>query len=304
MEWWGQAISMAASIALAPLLVGLSQTTKARIQGRMGPSVFQAYRILWKTWHKETTVPQDSSWIFRLAPSVNVATMLVIVTMLPWTGKLPSSWPHNALVLFFLLAVERFWSALAGMDSAGAFGGLGASRVSTVGSGIEPALLAAFGVLWVVSGHTAIAPLAPWLRHQALGILPWILAASSYVLVLLAETGRLPVDNPDTHLELTMMHEATVLEYNGRFLAEQQMAGALKFTALIGLGWIYLGPVMSSVWANLFMRVGELVVTSMALGWAESRFVKLRYFQLPTYFAMATGVGLLAFYLVASGSVS
>ncbi|MHB1626748.1 MAG: respiratory chain complex I subunit 1 family protein [Bacilli bacterium] len=304
MLWGVQIAGVVLAIGLSPFFMGVAQTVKARLQGRRGPSVLQGYWVLAKTWRKETTAPEFSSWIFRLAPSMSLAALILIVAAIPWSDSVPSVWPHNLLVVFFLLALERFWVGLAGMDSAGTFGGLGASRVTTLGTGIEPAMLAAFGLLWALSGHTDIQPLAPELARRSLGALPWGLAALSYAFVLLAEVGRLPVDNPDTHLELTMMHEATVLEYSGRFLAQSQIAGAVKFTAVMALGWVWLGPQLASPWANLGLRLIELVVSSAALGWVESRFVKLRYFQLPAYLATAAGVGVLAFYLVVSGGLN
>ena len=304
MLWGAQIVGVVLAIGLAPFFMGVAQTVKARRQGRLGPSILQSYWVMAKTWNKETTVPEFSSWVFRLAPSMSLAALLLIVLMIPWSGHVPGVWPHDLLAVFFLLAFERFWVGLAGMDSAGTFGGLGASRIATLGTGIEPAMVAAFGVLWALTGQTAIQPLTPILMRQSLGIIPWGLAALSYIFVVLAETGRLPVYNPDTHLELTMMHEATVLEYNGRFLAESQAAIAIKLTAIVALGWIWLGPQLSSPWANLGLRLVELLVSSVALGWVESRFTKLRYFQLPTYLAMATGVGMLAFYLVASGGLN
>lgn len=304
MLWLVQIIGTVLAVGLAPLFVGVAQTVKARLQGRRGPSVLQGYWVLAKTWHKETTVPQYSSWVFRLAPSISLAALLVIAAMIPWGGTVPQAWPHNLLAVFFLLALERFWVGLAGMDSAGTFGGLGASRVTTLGTGIEPALLASFGILWVLSGHTSIQPIAPELERMTLGVLPWGLAALSYALVVLAEAGRLPVDNPDTHLELTMMHEATILEYNGRFLAESQLGIAIKLTAIIGLGWVWLGPQLGSPWANFGLRLVEVLLSSAGLGWVESRFAKLRYFQVPTYLAMAAGIGMLAFYLVVSGGIT
>lgn len=302
MGLWGvQIAGIILGLALAPLYMGIAQTMKARMQGRRGPSIWQGYWVLRKTWNKETTVPEYSSWVFRLAPAVSVGALVVIVVIIPWGDQSPAGWPHDLLTVFFLLALERFWSGLAGLDSAGTFGGFGASRVTTIGSGIEPAMVAVFGILWVLSDGTNITPLAPRLAHHPFFALPWVLAALGYIFVLLAEVGRLPVDNPDTHLELTMMHEATILEYNGRLLAQSLFGGAVKFTALIALGWVWLGPVLGSPWANLGLRLVELAVTSVLIGWLESRFVKLRYMRLPTYFVIAIGIGILAVYVVMIG---
>lgn len=302
MTLWGvQGLSIAALFLAAPLFWELTQASKARMQGRRGPSVWQMYWVIRKNWRKETTRPDYSSWVFLLAPSVVMAALVTVLIMIPWSGRVPARWPHDLLVIFFLLALERFWVGLAGMDTAGTFGGLGASRVTTLGAGIEPALLLTFGVLWQMSGHTAVTPIASTLGHHPYGALAWTLAAVSFSFVLLAELGRLPVDNPDTHLELTMIHEATILEQNGRLLALSQWGMALKLTVVVGLGWVVFGPQWANVWVTAMLRLIEVGATSIVLGVVESRFAKLRYFQLPGYLAAAAGIGLLAFYLTAGG---
>ncbi len=301
MIWVVQFVGIGTVFALSPLMWGIAQTVKARLQGRQGPSISQMYWVIFKNWHKETTVPEWSSWAFRLAPSVAMGALFTMLVTIPLGGRVPANWPHNVLTVFFLLALERFWSGLAGLDTAGTFGGLGASRITTLGTGIEPALFAALGIVWRVSGHGMIAPLAIRLTRTPGSLFPWALASLSLLLVLLAEWGRLPVDNPDTHLELTMMHEATLLEYDGRLLALSQWAMTLKFTVLAAFGWVILGPALSSMWANLGLRIGEIAVTAVGVGWLESRFTKLRYFQLPRYLAVAAGIGVLAWYLVVGG---
>lgn len=302
--WIVQLVGIVLALVLAPLYFGIAQSVKAHVQGRRGPSIWQGYWVLQKTWKKETTVPEYSSWIFRLAPSVSLSALMVVVAFIPWGGKVPENWPSDLVTIFFLLALERFWVGLAGLDSAGTFGGFGASRIMTLGSGIEPAMFAVFGMLWLLSNNTKLTPIAPHLLQHPLSALLWILAILGYGFVLLGELGRLPVDNPDTHLELTMMHEATVLEYSGRLLAESEWAIAIKFTVMIGLGWVWLGPTFLSPWVNLGLRILELVLTSALLGWMESRFVKLRYFRLPAYLALAMGTGMLAVYVVMTGGGS
>lgn len=301
MLWIIQSVGIVALFLGAPFLWGVTQTTKARLQARPGPSVWQWYWVIAKHWRKETTAPEFSSWVFRLAPSVGLAALLAVLISIPLGALVPPGWPHDLLVVFFLLALERFWAGFAGLDTAGTFGGLGASRITTLGAGIEPALLAAFGMLWQVSGGTAIQPMAQWMPVTPGDAFPWIVAAISYACIVLAELGRLPVDNPDTHLELTMIHEATMLESSGRLLAMSQWAMALKLTVLITLGWVIFGPQLPSAWANLGLRFPELLATAVALGWIESRFTKLRYFQLPAYLSAAAGMGLVAFYVVAGG---
>lgn len=303
MVWIVQVVAIAAIFVLSPLMWGITQTTKARLQKRRGPAVWQMYWVIRKNWRKETTVPEFSSWVFRLAPSITMAALLTVLINIPAAGRVPPDWPHNLLTVFLLLALERFWTGLAGLDSAGTFGGLGASRVATVGVGIEPALFAALGIIWQVSGHALVAPMASQIPRTPASIVPWALACASFALVLLAEWGRLPVDNPDTHLELTMMHEATLLEYDGRLLALSQWAMTVKVTTLAALGWVVLGPNLPSLWANLGLRMVEIAATAVGLGWVESRFAKLRYFQLPAYLAAAAGIGVLAFYLAAGGTM-
>jgi len=301
MVWVVQSVGIMLLFFGAPLLWGIVQSVKARMQGRAGPPLTQWYWVIEKNWHKTTTAPEFSSWIFRAAPSVGLGALVAVLISIPMGSAVPPGWPHNLLVVFFLLALERFWVGLGGLDTAGTFGGLGASRIATLGAGIEPALLAAFGILWQVSGGTAIRPIATAMGGRPADALPWLLAAVSFGCLVLAEAGRLPVDNPDTHLELTMMHEAAVLEHNGRLLALSEWAMALKVTVLLALGWVVFGPDLSSAWANLAVRIPELAASAGALGILESRLTKLRYFQLPAYLSAAAGMGLVAFYVVAGG---
>jgi formate hydrogenlyase subunit 4 len=296
-------IGLLVLLVLSPLYMGIAQRVKARCQGRHGPGWTQPYWRLGKTWHKETTVPEFTSWVFRVAPAVSLAALLLVLASVPVAGAGPAGWPDDVLTVFFLLAVERFWVGLAGLDAAGAFGGLGASRVATLGAGVEPALLAAFGILFGLRNQTVIVPLAARVLALPLGPLPWALAVVSYGMVVLAEAGRLPVDNPDTHLELTMMHEAAVLEYNGRLLALSEVAAGVKLTALLALGWVWLGPHWASPWDNLATVLTGVAASVAALGAVESRFVKLRYFQLPGYVTIAAGIGTLALYLAVSGGI-
>lgn len=301
MLWFVQLIGITLIFAGSPLLWGVSQAVKARLQGRRGPSIWQTYRVIAKNWAKETSVPEFSSWVFKVTPSVTLSALLTVLVMIPVSGDLPAAWPHDLLTVFFLLALERFWTGIGGLDSAGTFGGLGSSRVGTIGTGIEPALLVCFGVLWRSSGFTAIEPVSVSMGVHPVGVFVRLVAAASFALIMLAELGRLPVDNPDTHLELTMMHEATILEYDGRLLALSQLAMALKFAVIPAIGWVILGPHLNSLWLNLGLLVLELLGTAVVLGWAESRFSKIRYFQLPIYLSAAAALGLLGFYVTSGG---
>lgn len=289
MAQWMMAILLG---GLAPLWVGIGQTVKARIQGRQGPAVWQWYWTIAKNWRKRPRAPEWTSPVFYGAPIVSLAALLVALgEVTPTVGPL-QSWPHDLLTVFYLLALERFAVGLQGLDVAGAFGGLGASRVTTLGAGIEPAFLVTVGTLFGLSGNTHVISLWSLLMPLPLGWVAWTLVAISLVMVILAETGRIPVDNPDTHLELTMMHEATILEYGGPLLALQQFAQAVKVTVVLVLASDVLAP------PGGMMAPAEpfaaLILGSSVMGIVESRFAKLRFFQLPAYCAAAAGLGFLA----------
>ena len=287
------------AIGLSPFFVGLIQMTKARIQGRHGPSVWQGYYVLLKYWKKETTLPENSSLIFVIAPIVSISVMLLIMLFIPWGKPLPGVLAGDFIMVFFLLALERFWTALAGLDTSGTFGGLGASRILTIGVGLEPMLFAVFGLCFFLTGNTHFAQISPlWLR-QAPHLLAWFLAAGGFALTILLEIGRLPIDNPDTHLELTMMHEATQLEYNGRLFAFSHFASMCKVTAMLAIGWVWFGPTLSSQWWTLLLHLFELGVSSILVGVVESFTIKMRFFRIPYYVSAVIGMGLLAVVITA-----
>ncbi|AEJ38791.1 NADH dehydrogenase [Sulfobacillus acidophilus TPY] len=289
-------------IVSAPFWYGVSQMVKARMQGRRGPGPGFYYHVLANSWRQETLVPEPASFVFHWAPSVALAVGVLAMGLVPWAGEpLFGTDTDNLLLLGFLLALERFWTGLAGIDTAGSFGGLGASRILTVGSGIEPAWLAVVAFVASVSHKTSIVRLMPHLQTLPLG---WIMGAFSlagYGLVLLAEAGRLPVDNPDTHLELTMMHEAVTLEYSGRPLAEWQLAQMVKWTLLVGLIGVIWGPFSSTPGWAVLEQGAEWLVGSAVIGWLESHWIKWRYFQLPGYLLLAAGLGAVAVFLAQGG---
>ena len=294
-----QSLGFFITLGLSPFFVGLIQTTKARLQGRHGPSVWQGYYVLFKYWKKETTMPANSSFVFVMAPIVSISVIVVIMLFIPWGKPLPGVLAGDFIMVFFLLALERFWTALAGLDTSGTFGGLGASRILTIGIGLEPMLFAVFGLCFFLTGNTHFAQISPrWLR-QAPHVLAWLLAAGGLVLTILLEVGRLPIDNPDTHLELTMMHEATQLEYNGRLFAFSQFSAMSKVTAMFGIGWVWFGPTLSSPWWTLLLHLFELGVSSILVGVVESFTIKMRFFRIPYYVSAVIGMGLLAVVITA-----
>jgi formate hydrogenlyase subunit 4 len=294
-----QSLGFFIALGLSPFFVGLIQTTKARIQGRHGPSVWQGYYVLFKYWKKETTVPANSSLVFVIAHIVSISVIVVIMLVIPWGKQLPAVLSGDFIMVFFLLALERFWTALAGLDTSGTFGGFGASRILTIGIGLEPMLFAVFGLCFFLTGNSHFAQISPLWFRQAPHVLAWLLAAGGFVLTILLEIGRLPIDNPDTHLELTMMHEATQLEYNGRLFAFSQFSAMSKVTAMLGIGWVWFGPSLSSPWWTLLLHLCELGVSSILIGVVESFTIKMRFFRIPYYVSAVIGMGLLAVVITA-----
>src|SRR6266568_3765429 len=209
-------------LALAPLLSGCIKNWKAKLQNRRGPRVWQPYSDIVKFLRKDMVISEHASWIFRATPYVLFCSTLLAGLLLPMLSpRAPLSLFGGALAFVGLLALGRFFLALGGLDPASAFGGMGSSREMTLSAIAEPAMMLAIFTVAITAGSTNLSQIV--LASQGPG---WkfldpshALAFAAMFIVLLAETGRIPVDNPATHLELTMIHEAMLLEYSGRYLA-------------------------------------------------------------------------------------
>ncbi len=217
-------------VGFAPLITGVVRLTKARLQGRRGATVLQPYRDLWRLLKKESVVADSASWMFRLAPyGIFVAVWLAATTMPTFTTYMILTPAADLIALVALLATARFFTALAGLDVGTAFGGLGASREMFVASIAEPAMLTVTFSLSLVAHTTSPAAIANFVLGGHVGLqVSFGLALGALVMVAIAENGRIPIDNPATHLELTMVHEAMVLEYSGRHLALLEAAGMTR----------------------------------------------------------------------------
>ena len=292
---WGAAVAQAlAVVLLAPLTQGVVQRTKALLQGRHGPGVLQPYFTMAKLWRRQDIRPAAASWIFAMAPRLALGIIVAACLSVPllWSPA-PLGWGGDFILVVGLLALERFVLGLAGLDTGTPFGGLGSSRESMLGALVEPALFALALPWMVLAGGTGwpdllaastSAPPASVVRFFGLG---------AALIVLLAETGRLPVDNPDTHLELTMIHEAMVLEYSGPQLAllsltqmsKQLLVLALAADLLVPWGLVGLPP---GAQAAAVLCKGLLL--AVGLGIAESLSAKLRFFRLPGYLGAAAAL--------------
>jgi formate hydrogenlyase subunit 4 len=308
----GVALLQAAVVgAGAPLLVGLIRTLKARLQGRRGASPLQPYRDLRTLLAKEAVVSETTSWIFRFTPYLLAVIMLVVAVTVPLLGTRSSfGFTGNIVLVMYLLLLGTFFLALAGLDAGSAFGGMGASREVMVAALAEPTVILAIFSLALHAGTTDLGGIVERLRAEQLLILNpgHLLAFVAFFIVMVAETGRLPVDNPATHLELTMIHEAMVLEYSGRYLALVEWASGMKlllFLALLGnlfLPWgVPTSVSLPGVLVGTLTLAVKLVVLAVAVALLESVVAKLRLFRVPELLSGSFVLALLsvaAFFLV------
>ncbi|HEV8142597.1 MAG TPA: NADH-quinone oxidoreductase subunit H [Methylomirabilota bacterium] len=278
----------------APLLVGALATMKARLSGRRGPRVLQPYADLAKLLRKEAVVSTTASWIFRVTPYVLIATMLVAALIVPVLLARPVLDFAGLVLLMYLFVLGTFFLALAGLDTGSAFGGMGSSREVAVAALAEPTIMIAILGLALRAETTNLGGIVEsFALDPLLAANPGhLLAFAALFIVMIAETGRLPVDNPATHLELTMIHEAMVLEYSGHYLALVEWAAAMKlflFMTLLANLFFPWGMPASAAPLGLGLGVGVLVaklaVTAAGLALVETAVAKLRLFRVPELLA-------------------
>ena len=286
---------LAGGVALAPLLPGLVQHWKARLQGRRGPTPLQPYRELRRLWRKSAVDVEGAGIVYRLAPAVAAGSVGVAVLLVPVAEDAPDlGVGRDALVLAGLLALARFAVAAASWEVANGFALMGASRDLTIAVFVEAALVLALAVAALVSGTTDLAQMVAGTAGTAAWSDPALaLAAIAFALVVIAETGRQPVDNPDTHLELTMIHEGPLLEYAGRDLALLQWAAAARHWLVLALAAQVFLPHPSDPWAQLALLPIVLVVLCAALAVTETLVAKIRILVAPRLLGVAALVALL-----------
>jgi formate hydrogenlyase subunit 4 len=287
----------------APLLMGGLRRVKARLVGRQGPRVLQPYADLAKLLRKEAVVSTTSSWVFRLTPYVLFATMLVAALIVPLVLARPVLDFAGLVLLMYLFVLGTFFLALAGLDTGSSFGGMGASRGVAVAALAEPTVMIAILALALRAGTTNLGGIVErFAQEPLLAATPGhLLAFSALFIVMLAETGRLPVDNPATHLELTMIHEAMVLEYSGHYLALVEWAAAMKlFLFMALLANLFLPWGMPATAAPGPLALGlvvlaiKLAVLTFGLAVVETGVAKLRLFRVPELLAGSFALALLS----------
>jgi formate hydrogenlyase subunit 4 len=292
------------ALLLAPGLVGLIRWMKARLQNRRGAPIWQPYLDLRKLFGKEVVVSSNASWLFHAAPFVIFGSLVATTALLPIVAA-PLSFDAmgDLVVLVYLLLLGTFFLALAGLDPGSAFGGMGASREVTVAALAEPTVALAVFALALSAGSTNLGRIVvATLADPATAVSPGhLLAFAALFIVTLAETGRLPVDNPATHLELTMIHEAMVLEYSGRYLALIEWAAALKlliFFALLGNLFVPWGVARALSPEALLLALAtfllKLLVLAATVAVLETRIAKLRLFRVPELLSVSFVLALLA----------
>jgi len=282
-------------VVLAPLLPGLVQHLKARLQGRRGPTPLQPYRELRRLWGKSSIDVEGTTAVYRLAPLVVAAALAVAILLVPVADRAPG-WGvgHDALALAGLLALARFAVAAAGWDVSNGFSLQGASRDLTLSVFVEAVLVLALAVAALVTGTTDLREVIAGTAGKEVWSSPALaLGAAAFALVVIAETGRQPVDNPDTHLELTMIHEGPVLEYGGRDLAFLQWAAAVRhWLVLVLVAQVFL-PHPEGTWWQLALLPAWLIVLCAALALTESVVAKSRILVVPRLLGVAAMVALL-----------
>jgi formate hydrogenlyase subunit 4 len=303
-----QAAQAVLVFALAPLLTGLVRKSKARLQRRCGASIFQPYRDIARLMRKEAVVSHDASWIFTSAPTFILAATWIAAAMVPlFAFGNGLSAAADLIVIIALLTSARFAQALAGLDVGTAFGGLGASREMMFATIAEPAILMVIFALALMSGTTRLPEIASFIQAAATGPhISLMLAFVGLAMLAVAENGRIPVDNPATHLELTMVHEAMVLEYSGRHLALIELAHSLKLTLFLSLiaalfvpwGIAPAGASLVMVGVGFAAYLAKLTVAAMLLAVFETAVAKMRVFRVPQFIGVALMLGLLAVLLV------
>lgn len=293
--------------ALSPLGIGLIKKIKAKLQNRQGASILQPYRDLWKLFHKDEVISKDASWIFMMAPYFVFTITVVIGISIPLFVSLgQGGLTGDMLVIIYTLAIGTFFLALTGMDTGGGFGGFGASREMTVSALAEGGFIFSFLTLAIISNTTNLFGIS-----KAVGLLygnyslPILLSFAGLLIVLLAETARFPFDNPATHLELTMIHEAMILEYSGKRLALMEWASFNKLFIFASLGANLYFPWgmahsfdLSSIIISVFALFIKLSIIYASIAVLESSIAKLRFFRLPDLLIISFVLNIIAIGLI------
>ena len=307
LELFAQGAQMTVVLVLAPLLLGYTRKIKARLLRRRGPPLLQPYRDLLRLIRKEAVLAENASWLFRSGPYMIFSATWVAAALVPTfaTGLL-FNWVGDLIVIAALLGSARFFLAVVGMDVGTSFGGIGSSREMMFATLAEPTMIMVAFTLALVAGSTQLSYIAQFMLANGSLRVSLGLVLAAFIIVSLAENARIPVDNPATHLELTMVHEAMVLEYSGRHLAVVELAAALKLLLYLSLiscifmpwGLAPAGGSLASYGVGMAAYLGKLAVGGFLLVMFETSIAKMRVFRVPDFLGVALMLSLLGMLLL------
>jgi formate hydrogenlyase subunit 4 len=302
-----QLVQITVILVIAPLLLGITRTVRARLLRGRGPPLLQVYRDLWKLMHKEAVIAHNASWLYRSAPYFVFAATWVAAGLVPtYATGLVFSWTADLIAIVALLGTARFALALAGMDIGTAFGGIGSSREMLIASLAEPAMMLIAFTVALIAGTTQLSAIATIFLTAETGLRVSLgLALLALIVVGIAENARIPIDNPATHLELTMVHEAMILEYSGRHLAVIEAAAAVKLVLYFSLiaclffpfGLAIGAKTIGAILFGLATWLAKMLIFAVLLPIAETSVAKMRVFRYPAFLGGAFAAAALAVFL-------
>jgi len=291
-------------LALAPGITGLVRKAKARLLGRRGPGLLQPYRDLIRLLRKEAVIADNASWIFRFAPYLTFTALWLAAALIPtFAQRLPLAPIADLIALVAIIGGARFAMALAGLDVGTAFGGIGSSREMMIAALAEPAMLLVIFTAALLLGTTSLPDIAGYFASTNVGLRVSLgLGLVALIMVAIAENARVPVDNPATHLELTMVHEAMILEYSGRHLAMMEGAAMMKLMLFLSLiaclfapwGMAFGVPTGTGVAIGIASYLGKVALLALLLALFETAIAKMRVFRVSEFLATAMLLGVLA----------
>lgn len=287
-------------VLFSPLLNGIIKRLKANMQGRIGPGILQPYYDLMRLFKKEMVISGMTSWVFRATPYIVFASSVVATMIVPvLSTKVLFSNVADVIALIYILALGRFFMALAGLDAATSFGGEGSSREMTVAVLVEPMMMLSLFTVAISAGSTNLSTIAG--TGTAHYTPSHVLAFFAFIIAIIAETGRIPVDNPDTHLELTMIHEGMLLEYSGRYLALMEWSHYIKQMLLFTIAVDFFFPLgitntkdISGLAISGVFYLSKIFLMALLMALIESTRAKMRFFQLPSLIGGAFVLALLS----------
>jgi len=307
LELAAQAVQVLLPLVLAPLILGVTRKVRARLLRRIGPPLWQPYLDVWKLLHKEVVLADNASWLYRSTPYFVFTVTWIAAVMVPSFAIQLVPWSADLIAIVALLATARFALALAGMDTGTAFGGIGSSREMLIASLAEPAMLLVVFTVALIAGTSQLSAIAATFVGHDIGLRVSLgLVLVAFVLLAIAENARIPIDNPATHLELTMVHEAMVLEYSGRHLAMIELTAAVKlllYFSLLACLFVPFGMATSdrsieALGIGLAAYFGKILAFAVLLPIGETAVAKMRVFRYPVFLGGAFAAGALAVFLL------